>query len=170
MKFSGYLEDLVRSTTRFQKLDQGLFGRMAQVPMQSLNCSNCVLPVAAEQLDQNSSLLALFRNRTSKVIQLGNLRHHQSRCQDRGHRRLIAFHVPSSKSKTRCMAFKCAMLMIPLTSKLKLPVNTHLGGQQAGGLPNRFPKSIPVQTFTSIATLIKDASKARQLAQGSGLP
>ena len=78
MKFSGYLEDLVRSTTRFQELDQGLFGRMTQIPMQSLNCSNCFLPVAAEHLDQNSSLLALFRDRTSEVIQLGNFKHYKA--------------------------------------------------------------------------------------------
>ena len=54
-----------------------------------------------------------------------------------------------------------------MTTKLELLVDTHLGCQEAGGLSNTLPMSILVQTFTSIATLIKSATESRELTQGS---
>jgi hypothetical protein len=68
------------------------------------------------------------------------------------------------------MTSKCTVLMIPLTSKLKLLIHTHLGGLYAGGLSDRLPQSVPVQTFTSKTTLVERTSKTRELAQRSGLP
>ena len=60
--------------------------------------------------------------------------------------------------------------MVPLTSELKLLVDAHLGGEQAGRFANRLPSAIFVQTFTAIAALIDCTSQSVELAQRFCLP
>ena len=60
--------------------------------------------------------------------------------------------------------------MVPLTSELKLVVDAHLRGEQAGRFANRLPSSIFVQTFKAIAALIECTSQSWELAQRSCLP
>ena len=138
--------------------------------MKALYRPDSILTIGTQQLDQDTGLFSFFRNRTSKIGELGNLIHHQRSSQNSSHHWLIAFHVPGAKSKSGGMALKLAVLVIPLTSKLKLLENAHLGCLNAGGLSDRFPSLILVQAFTAISTLVEGASEARELAQRCCLP